>query len=125
MMVFVQAGSPYMHDANSIAIGALVPSDFTHFAKAPTIEELLTWDFNVFEYDEETLLWCCKEMLTHMDLVVRFDLPEAELHGFLRLLPHYYFDNPYHNLRHGVYVMHSAFVIMNTLGAGKVLVTPF
>jgi hypothetical protein len=78
----------------------------------------------VFEHDSETLLWCCKEMLVHMGLVAKFNVPEAELHAFLRLLPHYYFDNPYHNLRHGVYVMHSVFVMITSLGAGKGVFTP-
>lgn len=77
------------------------------------------WDFNVFDYDKPTLLWCVREMLWKDGAIAKYNIPEGELAAFIRLLPLYYFSNPYHNFYHGVFVMQCVYVMLRQMRSGE------
>ena len=65
--------------------------------------DLDTWDFDAFAYDDIELLPLL--MLTEMNSLERFNIPEELCKNFISNIRQNYFDNPYHNFNHAVDVM--------------------
>lgn len=83
-----------------------------------------TWDFDVLALPEAELVCCTADMLQHFGLLDRFAIPPAAALAFLRDVRRSYRRNPYHNYRHGVSVMHVAFLAMARSFAAAVVFSP-
>lgn len=79
------------------------------------LSELASWDFDVTAYSREVLLLQCMRMFTDLDLLTRFAIPSGSMALFLEELSRNYIDtNPYHNLEHGVDVLHCCWMFLRT-----------
>lgn len=83
-----------------------------------------TWDFDVLAIPEAELVSCTADMLQHFGLLERFDIAPAAALAFLQDVRRSYRRNPYHNYRHGVSVMHVAFLAMARSFAAAVVFSP-
>ena len=78
-------------------------------------------EFDVLEYDSDTVLQCMLSMFREMGLVDRFALPQQRLKSFLLDVRSNYRDNPYHNFSHAASVTHIAYVLLQGTKARNLL----
>lgn len=77
-----------------------------------TLEELKTWNFDAFVYDEMELLSMTKHMFEFFHLLEEFQIKAQTLELFLLNVKAHYFDNPYHNFRHAFDVIQTGFCFL-------------
>ena len=66
-----------------------------------------SWSFDVLEYEERALRSFAKSILGEFDLPQQCKLTEKAIQFFIRSVAHGYRDeNPFHNYKHGMQVMH-------------------
>jgi hypothetical protein len=83
---------------------------------------LRSWDFDVWNYDEEELLHLIEEMFKDFDLLSRFKIPEEKFRHFLIEIRNGYMKkNPYHNFRHAFDVTQSCYLFLTSAGAAEYL----
>jgi len=58
------------------------------------------WTFNVFDFNENELLYLTKQIFVQLDLLQHFSIPEKVFEQFLLAVRENYRNNPYHNWRH-------------------------
>jgi len=91
-------------------------------AQSERIKLLRSWDFDVWQYEEEELLLFMEEMFRDLGLISLFKIEEEKLHSFLIEVRHGYSKkNPYHNFRHAFDVTHCCYLILTSGGAMELL----
>lgn len=87
-------------------------------AQSDRINQLRSWDFDVWQYDEEELLLFLEEMFRDFDLINLFKIEEQKLRAFLiEVRNGYSKKNPYHNFRHAFDVTHCCYLVLTSGGA--------
>lgn len=86
-----------------------------------SVERLMQWSFNCFDYSHDELALFTEQMLLELDVPVRHGIPLDNLRRLIVGVRAKYRNNPYHNWYHGFSVMHAAFLILATTPAGNFL----
>jgi len=90
--------------------------------ETPTVKNLRTWNFDVFEtarvHPEETMVVVGYAMFQDSGLFDNFNIDTSHLVAFLAAVERGYLDNPYHNHLHGLDVGQSVHYFLHYAGLG-------
>ena len=75
------------------------------------IEDLDTWDLNVWSFQEAELQQLSAALLNRVGVMSEFKISHERLQGFLQAVCGGYHPNPYHNWQHAVCVLHGSYLM--------------
>jgi len=81
---------------------------------AMVTQNVLTWDINWVKAGQDEMLCYIQNMMSHKGLLEQCKVDEETWRRFTLTIRLNYNDNPYHNWRHGVAVMHGTFMLLHT-----------
>eukprot|EP01104_Vermistella_antarctica_P012702 TRINITY_DN3720_c0_g1_i1.p1 TRINITY_DN3720_c0_g1~~TRINITY_DN3720_c0_g1_i1.p1 ORF type:complete len:641 (-),score=163.35 TRINITY_DN3720_c0_g1_i1:105-2027(-) len=84
-------------------------------------EELQSWEFDIFRFDDQQLVPLVVAMFDHYDILEKFSVPRDTLYKFLGELRRHYIENPYHSFRHAVDVAQTVFSLLTHFKADAML----
>jgi len=88
---------------------------------AVSIEEIQSWDFDVFQYSKSMLVSIVEEMFVHYDLPSSFGFETSTLNKYINAVMSAYKGNPFHNFHHAVSVVQTTFMMLSVCGADEYL----
>lgn len=118
-------GSPYcdVHGALNVGSSWLKPPTLERqFSKSSsTGPNIPSWDFNVFLADKDSLPELIEDMFMKYNLPRVLNISQQRLQNFIMVIKENYHPNPFHNFMHAFSVVHTAYLLLSTTEAGRML----
>ncbi|TYZ63598.1 hypothetical protein PybrP1_004808 [[Pythium] brassicae (nom. inval.)] len=118
-------GSPCcdLHSAPSLGPSWLRPPTLERqFSKSSsTGPSIPSWDFNVFLADMDSLPELIENMFMKYNLPRVLNISQQRMQNFILVIKENYHPNPFHNFLHAFSVVHTAYLLLSTTEAARML----
>lgn len=91
------------------------------FGKTGTGPSIPSWDFNVFLADMDTLPQMIEDMFMKFNVPKVLGISQQRLQNFIMVIKDNYHPNPFHNFLHAFAVVHTAYLLLSTTEAARML----
>lgn len=91
------------------------------FGKTGTGSSIPSWDFNVFQADMDTLPQMIEDMFMKFNVPKVLGITQQRLQNFIMVIKDNYHPNPFHNFLHAFSVVHTAYLLLSTTEAARML----
>lgn len=88
---------------------------------ASTGPSIPSWDFNVFLADMDTLPQLVEDMFAKFDVPKVLGISRQRMQNFILVVKENYHPNPFHNFLHAFSVVHTAYLLLSTTDAARML----
>lgn len=90
-------------------------------SKTGTGPSIPSWDFNVFQADMDTLPQMIEDMFMKFNVPKVLGITQQRLQNFIMVIKDNYHPNPFHNFLHAFSVVHTAYLLLSTTEAARML----
>uniref|UniRef100_K3WQH5 Phosphodiesterase n=1 Tax=Globisporangium ultimum (strain ATCC 200006 / CBS 805.95 / DAOM BR144) TaxID=431595 RepID=K3WQH5_GLOUD len=91
------------------------------FAKSGSNPSIPSWDFNVFQADMDSLPQMIEDMFMQFSLPKVLGITKQTMQNFIMVIKDNYHPNPFHNFLHAFSVVHTAYLLLSTTEASRML----